>query len=278
MVNCLPDLVVKRLQPAMASVINFNNEMSKQISAILIDRKYAKAGKSSATVFATLLDSGLPAKELSPTRLQHEAISLVGAGIETTKRALSVASFHILQNPAILARLREELITAIPDPETPPPLEVYEKLPYLSASIEEALRLSYGIAQRMPRISDTQSITYQSYVLPPRSVISMSNFSVSHDEELFPDSFTFQPERWPNAPKAPDGKYLSRYMVSFGKGTRSCLGMTLAYAEMYIAIATVFRRCEFELFRTNRDAVDCYRDMYVPHPKPGTLGVRARVK
>lgn len=111
--------------------------MSEQITAILIDRKYAKAEKSGATVFATLLDSGLPAEELSLTRLQHEAISLIGAGIETTKRALSVGSFHILENPAILARLREELVAAIPDPENPPALEVYEKLPYLSACIEE---------------------------------------------------------------------------------------------------------------------------------------------
>lgn len=111
--------------------------MSEQISAILIDRKYAKAKNSDPTVFATLLDSELPAEELSPTRLQHEATSLARAGIEATKRALSVGSFHILENPAILARLRKELIAAIPDPETPPSLEVYEKLPYLSACIEE---------------------------------------------------------------------------------------------------------------------------------------------
>lgn len=109
------------------------------------DRKAAKAENSGKTVFATLLDSDLPPEELSLTRLQHEAISLIGAGIETTKRALSVASFHILDNPAILARLREELISAIPNPESPPPLEVYEKLPYLSACIEEgAFSLSHS--------------------------------------------------------------------------------------------------------------------------------------
>ena len=119
---------------------------------------------------------------------------------------------------------------------------------------------------------------YQSYVLPPGSVISMSNFSVSHDEKLFPDSFTFRPERWLDEPKAPDGSNLSRYMVSFGRGTRSCLGMTLAYAEMYIALATVFRRCEFDLFQTTRDAVDCHRDLFLPYPKQGALGVRAQVK
>lgn len=106
----------------------------------------------------------------------------------------------------------------------------------------------------------------------------MSNFSVAHDEKLFPDSFTFRPERWLHEPKAPDGSHLSRYMVSFGRGPRSCVGITLAYAEMYITLATVFRRCEFELFQTGRDAVDCYHDMFVPHPKPGTLGVRVLVK
>lgn len=278
--------------------------MRDQISAILDERKVAIDDKSGKTVFATLLTSSLPAEELSLTRLQHEAVAVIGAGVETTKRALSVGSFYILDNPVILARLREELISAIPDPQTPPPLYVYEKLPYLSACIEEgafsfhqlrysskqalttflpsstrsAFRLSYGTAERTSRTSATKTIMYQSYVLPPGSVISMSNFSVSHDENLFPDSFTFRPERWLHEPKAPDGSHLSRYMVSFGRGTRSCQGITLAYAEMYIALATVFRRCEFELFQTTRDAVDCYLDMVVPHPKPGTLGVRAKVK
>ena len=119
---------------------------------------------------------------------------------------------------------------------------------------------------------------YKSYVLPPGTEISMSNYSVSHDEDIFPNSFVFRPERWLDAPKAPDGKYLSRYMVSFGRGPRSCLGIALAYAEIRIGLATMFRRCEFELYQTTRDAVDCHRDMVVPHPKPGTLGVRVLVK
>lgn len=111
--------------------------MRDQISATLNGRKVAAYDNFAKTIFATLLDSSLPANELSLPRLQNEAIGLIGAGVETTKRALSVGSFHILENPAILTRLREELISAIPDPHTPPPLYVYEKLPYLSACIEE---------------------------------------------------------------------------------------------------------------------------------------------
>lgn len=106
----------------------------------------------------------------------------------------------------------------------------------------------------------------------------MDNYSVSHDERIFPDSYTFNPERWLGDPLAPDGRKLSRYLVSFGRGTRSCLGINLAYAEMYIAMANVYRNFEFDLFETDRSAVDCYRDMFLPHAKPGTQGVRVRVR
>ena len=106
----------------------------------------------------------------------------------------------------------------------------------------------------------------------------MDNYAVSHDEAIFPDSFIYKPERWLNSPKAPDGKQLSRYMVAFGRGTRSCVGMQLAYAELFIGISTLFRRFDFDLFETGRDAVDLWMDRFVPRPKPGTQGVRAVVK
>ena len=112
----------------------------------------------------------------------------------------------------------------------------------------------------------------------------MDSYAVSHDEDLFPDSSAFRPERWLGvngtalSAKAPDGKPLTRYMFAFGKGTRSCVGFQLAYAELYIGLATLFRRFELELFDTTRDAVDCWMDRFVPRPKPGTLGVRVKVR
>ena len=100
-----------------------------------------------------------------------------------------------------------------------------------------------------------------------------------HDERVYPDSFAFKPERWLNNPKGPDGrKNLQHYMTSFGKGTRMCLGMNLAYAEITLAIASLFRLFEFSLFDTDRSDVDCYKDEIGPVPKPWTKGVRVTVK
>jgi cytochrome P450 len=106
----------------------------------------------------------------------------------------------------------------------------------------------------------------------------MDNYDVSHDEEIFPSSFSYIPERWLDNPKAPDGKQLSRYMVSFGRGTRSCVGMQLAYAEIYIGLASFFRRVNATLYRTNRADVDLARDRFAPRPCKGSLGVRVLVE
>ncbi|KAL8699510.1 MAG: hypothetical protein Q9224_001378 [Gallowayella concinna] len=300
--NMFPESMITSLQPGMATVFQFNNEMKEQIVDIKRGAKTQDTEKSHDTVFSALLESTLPPEELSVTRLQHEAISVTGAGIETTMRALSLASFHIIANPPVVKRLREELITAIPDPENPPSWDELGRLPYLGACIEEgmyqdvhcfphsktksqrltvifsALRLAYGTSQRLPRSCPDIAIPYKDWVIPPGAIVSMDNYAVSHDPALFPDHTTYRPDRWLNDPKAHNGKQLSRYMVAFGRGTRSCVGMQLAYAELFIGLATLFRRFDFELFETDRTAVDLFMDTFVPRPKPGTKGVRVLVK
>ena len=59
-------------------------------------------------------------------------------------------------------------------------------------------------------------------------------------------------------------------MLAFGGGTRSCVGMQLAYAEPSIGISTLFQSFDFGLFKTGRDAVDLWMDRFVPRPTPGT--------
>jgi cytochrome P450 len=102
-----------------------------------------------------------------------------------------------------------------------------------------------------------------------------------HNETLYPDSFTFRPDRWIGRPKAPapyDSRPLKHYMVSFGKGTRHCLGMNLAYAEITIAVASLVRRFDFELFETTYEDVRVVRDLIAPDVSRQSKGVRALVK
>lgn len=139
LVNLLPETVMTFLQPGMASVMTFN-KMKDYLEDIKRGVKARGTEKLHETVFNAFLESSLPPKELSVTRLQHEAISVTGAGIETTMRALSLVSFHIIANPLVFQRLREELISAIPNPENPPSWDELGTLPYLSASPTSVLK------------------------------------------------------------------------------------------------------------------------------------------
>lgn len=53
---------------------------------------------------------------------------------------------------------------------------------------------------------------------------------------------------------------------------------SLAYAELFLTIAAVFRRFDLELFETTRDDVGLARDGFVPRPKAGSKGVQVIVR
>ena len=57
-----------------------------------------------------------------------------------------------------------------------------------------------------------------------------------------------------------------------------CLGIHLAYAELYLTLAHVFRRYDLELFGTGRDDVDAKHDFMVPSPKLDSKGLRVVVR
>lgn len=68
-----------------------------------------------------------------------------------------------------------------------------------------------------------------------------------------PDQYI--PERWLVADEAAKQR-LDRYFVPFSKGPRSCLGINLAWCELYLAYANLFRRFELSLDGTKDDDFD----------------------
>ena len=100
---------------------------------------------------------------------------------------------------------------------------------------------------------------------------------------IFPSPKTFDPSRWladpvtGEMPLAPNGKLLTRYLVAFSRGTRSCTGMHVAYAELYICLANVFRKCDMQLYETTVADVELHSDYFLPHAQPNSKGVRVLV-
>ncbi|KAL9039545.1 MAG: hypothetical protein Q9180_002464 [Flavoplaca navasiana] len=286
LLQSLPDSVVGILNPAMVPVFEFQNEITAQIKRIVHEESTGdnKAATDHKTIFSEMLKSDLPQQELSLDRLKHEALSITGGGVDTIKNALVTATYGIINNPTIYKRLQAELVKAIPDPTgKPPSVPELERLPYLNAIVQECLRCSYGITQRLQRIDPQNPITFHNYTIPPNTPFSMTSYIQHRNPLIFPSPETFNPDRWLPSNGSPPlaqttGKPLSRYLVPFGRGPRACLGQNFAIAELYLDLGMVFRRFEFELFETGERDVKMVANYFAPFPEQGAKGVRVRVK
>ena len=274
MLSTLPIWFVDRYVPDLAVSYRWHRQWRQQILDIKSGTDESAARRGKPSIFETLLDSDLPPHDKSISRLIDDAQTLVGAGSTTTSLALALATYYIITDQRILDTLSDELTTIIPDATVNAPLADLEKLPYLTAIIYEAFRISYGVSHRLQRVCPDQAIRYYDYILPSGTPVSMSTMLIHDNPAVFPNPRTFKPERW--LPLEAEGARLHKYFVAFSRGSRQCLGMHLGYAELYIGLAGVFRRFgrDMRIVETieERD-VEFKHDMFTPSMSNKSKGI-----
>lgn len=276
--NSLPMTLVEKLDPLYAYLFQIQRDLVKEIEKLKSDSIDKVDGEKQESVLRSVIENpDLPPSEKRTQRVLDEAQLLIAAGLLTTAWALSVGSYHIVSNPEIFKTLRAELETAVPDPSAPDAfvwMEL-EKLPYLTACIKESIRLSQPATHRSQRLYN-EPIKYNDWVIPARTPVGMNQTDVHMDENIFPEYEKFKPERWINPQKMKYGSIVDKYFVPFGKGTRSCLGLNLAWCELYLGMAAVFRNFKFELYETDYSDVEVKHDFWLPSPKLDSKGIRVK--
>ncbi|KAK3985847.1 cytochrome P450 [Cladorrhinum sp. PSN332] len=306
-----PGWLVKNLLPGLGELRDRQDWWLNKVREI---RSSPNPERVKSTIFEGILNSNLPPSEKEDHRLASEAQLVVFAGEGTTGKifprcfslalffrpqtnfppkkaySLTCALYHLLAHPDSLATLKDELREAKLDPTQIPSIADVEALPYLSACIQEAVRLHPGVMARQVRISPEVPILYTDtkhnkgvqYVIPPQTVTSMSPLDTHMNEEAFEDAYEFKPERWLENPK------LTRYFHGFARGARNCVGMTLARREMAIVLASIFLKYDLytgqsgptlELYETERGRdIDANSDFIIPVPAKGSHGLRVKIR
>ncbi|KAL4899883.1 hypothetical protein BDW74DRAFT_105802 [Aspergillus multicolor] len=185
--------------------------------------------------------------DLDQHELNAEAIDVLVAGADTTATTLAVAINLLTANHKAYEALKHEVrqanLASVDDFE----LTSLERLPYLMACVKESLRSQTPIPGRLPRIvpgakSGVAPLVVDGKVIPAGTIVGISASSVHRDPTIWgPDVQEFKPERW----LGPDSKQLDKYLVSFSRGARQCLGSNLAYAELALALAMFTTRFDF---------------------------------
>ncbi|KAH6660958.1 cytochrome P450 monooxygenase-like protein [Truncatella angustata] len=248
---------------------------------VVIPRYVEKAIKDpdNGRVFAELMDSKiLPPEEKSTYRLSGEGFNFLLAGTETTAASLTVITYYLLAQPQTYACLMESLHGT--DPSNLKWTDL-EQRPYLWAVIHESLRMMPGVSHRSARIARDENLFYKSqdgnveWVIPKGTPIGMTSMLNHFDESLFPDPNEFRPERWLLPDGQPNHK-LQKFLIAFGKGSRSCIGEQLAYCELYIMAAAMALRVlpRATLHDTTVEDISYDHDLIVVQTTKGSISVK----
>ncbi len=189
--------------------------------------------------FLTLLLRAEGPDGLSRQEIADNIITFIGAGHETTARALGWTIYMLAEAPFERDRVEEELATVLA--AEPDPVKWLDAMPFTRAVFEEALRL-YPPAPSINR-EPVETDRYQDLVLQKGAQVLVMPWTVHRHRKLWdnPDAFIparFHPE---NRDKIDRFQYLP-----FGAGPRVCIGATFAMQEAVIALAVLLSRYRFD--------------------------------
>lgn len=178
------------------------------------------------------------------------ALDMIAAGIDTTSATIKNLLYLLAVNPERQARLRAEILTILPAKTDRLTTEKISHMPYLRACMKESQRVIPTVGGNLRRTPT--NLVLQGYRIPDGTDIVLPHGIISNQEEFFPRSRDFVPERWlkdvqqAEAVGCPHAKFSHPFAyMPFGFGNRACIGKRFAELETAILIMRLVR--EFEI-------------------------------
>jgi len=168
---------------------------------------------------------------------------------DTTSTALTSVFLYLSRYPECYRRLAHEIRTTFAFRSEIRHGTKLSNCNYLWACIDESMRITPPIATtlwlQLPKSDNEQPLIIDGQVIPPGTAVGVNIYTIHHNEEYFPDSYAFKPERWLD--ESPERKKLIHdAFTPFSIGSRGCGDKAMAYQESSIAIAKTIWYLDFE--------------------------------
>lgn len=176
---------------------------------------------------------------LSDDQIAIELEVFISAGHETTAHSMAWVLYHLANNPAVLAELRQEIDGVMAD-RTWPTQEGLKQCQLLQCVIKETMRLTPVAPTGSARVllEDAELCGVR---VPKGTTVWVPFYPMFVDPALWDNPRDFRPDRFKEVSSA-DPKY-----TPFSAGPRNCIGQAMAMQEMEIAIAALVRTYDFRL-------------------------------
>jgi cytochrome P450 len=203
----------------------------------------------------------------------------VFAGSDTTAIALRAVIYFLIKHPDKMAKVVEEIDAADKDNKLSDPISYKESiahLPYTGAAIKEAMRLHPSVGLLMERHVPPQGAEICGQFIPGGTIVGINPWVLQHDPNVYQDPEAFIPERWLTT----DVELLSRMensFLSFGAGSRTCVGKNISLMEMHKLIPQLLRQYTINLADPKAEWTTSNRWFVQQHGLICTLKKRADV-
>jgi cytochrome P450 len=142
-------------------------------------------------------------------------------------------------HPDIVEKLRSEIEGANLGNS---PMEGIARLPYLNATIKEAMRLYSPSTALFTRVA-LRDVMIGETAVSKGTLVAVPIWGLHHDERSFAEPDSFRPDRFmPDASPIPRSAYMP-----FGAGPHFCLGQHFASMEMALIAAHLVQNFDFAL-------------------------------
>ncbi|EJD40202.1 cytochrome P450 monooxygenase pc-bph [Auricularia subglabra TFB-10046 SS5] len=212
-------------------------------------------------------DDGMP---MGPEELTAEALTQLIAGSDTTSNSSCAIAYYVARYPRVQLKLQQELDAALPN-DGVTTYEQVKRLPYLTAVINEGLRLHSTSAMGLPRIVPEGGLTVAGRFFTEGSILSVPSYTIHRDPEVWGEDFDkFRPERWSEG----DQTLIQKTFNPFSWGPRACVGRNLAMMELLLIVSTTFRR--YHLVLESDDEASQTREGFLRKPVLCRIGLKRR--
>lgn len=195
--------------------------------------------------FLTLLLELAGPDGLTMDEIEDNILTFIGAGHETTARALAWTLYCVANSPQIRERMESEIDEVLASGAEP--VAWMDRMPMVRAAFEEALRL-YPPAPSLNRaaIADDEwtSADGKTVRIAAGVTVLIMPWTLHRHQLYWDNPRAFMPERFSPENRGRIGRF---QYLPFGAGPRVCIGATFAMQEAVIALAVLMSRYRFDM-------------------------------
>ncbi|KDQ62055.1 hypothetical protein JAAARDRAFT_203276 [Jaapia argillacea MUCL 33604] len=238
-------------------------------------KRQVAAGAAQPSFVSTHLENNQLTKEQEAT-IQRAAAALYTGGSDTTVSSIYTFFLAMCLYPEVQKNAQEEIDAVVGTDRLPSPAD-RERLPYIGALVKEVYRWHpvgpLGLPHRL-----MENDVHDGYFIPKGTIIIANIWNILHDENSYKNPMVFDPERFLSAPgKSPEQDPRT---FSFGFGRRSCPGLNLAEASVFMSCAMVLSVFSITKAMNADGSVVTpsaeFEDGTVSHPKPFRCSIKPR--